>query len=864
MSTQSPRKSKFVPPARRRRPAEPVRLRCERFEDRITPALFTVHTPYSFSGQNNNGSVAVADLNHDGFADAVMTNEGTDFGGGAASTITVLYGRAAGGFTKIQLNTGGTNVSFVAIADINGDGWADVVAVNENNHNGGTVSVFMNDGAGNLSLVGTPFSSFSRNPSWVGVADVTGDGVPDIIVGSFGTDDGTGNNITGNNVTIFQGNADTQGHGNFTYSSGPITTLAPDVSFIPTALAVADFNGDGIMDIAAAVPGVPADSTQPQPDGSVYIFQGTGSGGFAAPNILDSGGALPVNIQAADLNGDGKKDLIVANAGDPNGTPEFTNNSVGVLLNVSSATNVNFGIPNILTANCYGTFAVAVADFNMDGKMDIAAVNYGAQSSLTPPAFVSIYLGNGLGTFTPGTPGTYDTDPNPQTALPGGQYLAVGDFDHNGTPDLIVAQASDLVGLLLNTSAPPPPVKVSAVTVNDATAQRSEVRSITVTFTGPVTFTGSAAAAFQLTHLTDSNNVALGAAVSTNGLGQTVVTLTFSGAETDSVSGQNGGQLSLADGRYSLTILSANVTGNGVALDGDGNGTAGGDYVSPTDTLGGGTGQLHLYRLFGDVTGDGIVDQQDLGQFRTSFNSGTPNLAFDANNDHNVDQQDLGQFRTRFNTNVFPAGPIVAPPPPTVASTVVNDGNAQRSEVRSVTVTFSGPVAFSGGNANAAAAFQLKHLTDGNNVDLTAAVSADSQGRTVVVLTFAGAETDPLSARNGGVASLADGRYALTIFSGSVVGTNGAALAGGGPNGNYVSPTDTLGGGAGQLHLFRLFGDVNGDGVIDQIDLGAFRKMMNASVGDPFYLSFLDADNSGTVDQVDLGQFRSRFNANVF
>jgi hypothetical protein len=199
-----------------------------------------------------------------------------------------------------------------------------------------------------------------------------------------------------------------------------------------------------------------------------------------------------------------------------------------------------------------------------------------------------------------------------------------------------------------------------------------------------------------------------------------------------------------------------------------------------------------------------------------------------------------------------------------VASTVVNDGNAQRSEVRSVTVTFSGPVAFSGGNANAAAAFQLKHLTDGNNVDLTAAVSADSQGRTVVVLTFAGAETDSFSARNGGVASLADGRYALTIFSGSVIGNNGLALAGGGSNGNYVSPTDTLGGGAGQLHLFRLFGDVNGDGVIDQIDLGAFRRMTNASVGDPFYLSFLDADNSGTVDQVDLGQFRSRFNVNVY
>src|SRR5207253_1246691 len=116
----------------------------------------------------------------------------------------------------------------------------------------------------------------SNNPSWVGLADVTGDSVLDAVVGSFGKDDGAGNNITGNNVTIFQGNADAQGHGNFTFSGSPITTLAPEVQFIPTALAVADFDGDGVLDIAAAVPGVPPDSTSPQTNGSVYVFKGTG------------------------------------------------------------------------------------------------------------------------------------------------------------------------------------------------------------------------------------------------------------------------------------------------------------------------------------------------------------------------------------------------------------------------------------------------------------------------------------------------------------------------------------------------------------------------------------------------------------
>src|SRR5205807_90175 len=94
-------------------------------------------------------------------------------------------------------------------------------------NNNGCVAVgdLKNDGAGNLSLVGMPFSTFSNNACWVGLADMTGDGVLDVVVGSFGKDNGSGSNVVGANVTIFQGNADAQGHGNFTYSGSPITTL---------------------------------------------------------------------------------------------------------------------------------------------------------------------------------------------------------------------------------------------------------------------------------------------------------------------------------------------------------------------------------------------------------------------------------------------------------------------------------------------------------------------------------------------------------------------------------------------------------------------------------------------------------------
>jgi hypothetical protein len=202
--------------------------------------------------------------------------------------------------------------------------------------------------------------------------------------------------------------------------------------------------------------------------------------------------------------------------------------------------------------------------------------------------------------------------------------------------------------------------------------------------------------------------------------------------------------------------------------------------------------------------------------------------------------------------------------PFTVANVQVNDGSAQRSEVRSITVTFSGPVTFAGGNA--AAAFQLKHVQDSGIVILGATASTNATGQTVVQLSFSGSEIDNVSSENGGVPSLADGRYQLTVLAADVSGPDGLALAGNGTTSgtNYVSPADTLGGGAGQLHLYRIFGDANGDGVVDQQDLGQFRQAFNTSTGNPLYISFLDADNTGAVDQQDLGQFRTRFNANVF
>jgi hypothetical protein len=245
-----------------------------------------------------------------------------------------------------------------------------------------------------------------------------------------------------------------------------------------------------------------------------------------------------------------------------------------------------------------------------------------------------------------------------------------------------------------------------------------------------------------------------------------------------------------------------------------------------------------------------------------------------------------------------PTGPVgvnfrgvaqVPTAPTTVSSVVASDGIAadgttQRSEVRQIAVTFSSPVTFAGGNANAAAAFNLSQINDLSTHfaspvavnNLAAAVSTNGSGQTVVTLTFSTTgntnaqntgTVDSISAQNGGAPSLNDGRFQLTILASNVTGANGFALAGGGAGGNYVSPTDTLGGGVGQVRLFRDYGDSDGSGVVDQLDLGQFRAANNSSSTGPTsaaYVAYLDANNDGNIDQIDLGQFRSHNNSTVY
>jgi hypothetical protein len=172
------------------------------------------------------------------------------------------------------------------------------------------------------------------------------------------------------------------------------------------------------------------------------------------------------------------------------------------------------------------------------------------------------------------------------------------------------------------------PQKVESVVLNDGSAQRSMVNRVTVTFGGAAILDPGA---IELRRQ-DGTLVDAQLSISLAG-GKTVAVLTFAGPEFI------GG--SLADGSYTLTVRADRVHDRwGRELDGDGNGSPGGDRV------------FGFFRLFGDADGDGQVCRQDRDLFRSAFKTKAGQAGylwyFDFDGDGAVDGQDNGQFNRRF------------------------------------------------------------------------------------------------------------------------------------------------------------------------------------------------------------------------
>lgn len=390
--------------------------------------------------------VTVADVNRDGRADIVVA-------GLWSNNVTIHLGRGDGSLApKISRSTG-ARPEFLAVADVDGDGNPDVVTANDAYN---TISVLRGDGSGQFPTrtdIGTGFYVQS-----IAAADLNQDGKPDVITygstaviggsssifvhlgngdGSFGRETdrrvpaGPVSLVTGDwnrdgwpDLAVASTNADSVrlllGAGDGTLTSGP----AFATMHAPVALETADLDGDGKLDLLA--------TTQAA---TVSAWRGNGDATFAGGQEFATG-PHPQGLATADLDGDGTLDVVTANLGTiplpPDPTFPVGPDSISILFGHGDGSFA----PHVDLEAGLNPVALAIVDLDGDGALDLAVADaYYLASS------VSVFLGNGNGSFQPRY--DYPTGSGPRDVV-------AADVNRDGIPDLLTANAVDeTVSILL-------------------------------------------------------------------------------------------------------------------------------------------------------------------------------------------------------------------------------------------------------------------------------------------------------------------------------------------------------------------------------------------------------------------------------
>lgn len=373
----------------------------------------------------------------------------------------------------------------IAAADFNNDGIVDLAVANlfgpagQGTPTGGSVTILLGNGDGSFAT--GPSLQTGKYPTFLRAASFKGDENADLVVSN-----GLNNGV----LTTFLG----QGDG--TFKQGQSLPLPG----APAGIAIGSFSGAGSLDLAAVsggtagavtsflqtAPGVfdstgvtspagetPDDAaamtfgivmTNYDANGTVSVLSSNGNGSFTAKPSVPVGSG-PIGVAVADFNGDGKADLAVANEND---------NTVTILLGDGAG---SFTTEAAIPVG-QGPFGIAAGDFNQDGKVDLAVSNKIDNT-------VTVLEGNGDGTFS--TAATLKAVNSPA-------FLVAADFNGDGVPDIAVANTSSNTVTVLLTDL----TETAAATVSGIALTGAGKHEIEASYSGDSNYASSVSSEIAL------------------------------------------------------------------------------------------------------------------------------------------------------------------------------------------------------------------------------------------------------------------------------------------------------------------------------------------------------------------------------
>jgi hypothetical protein len=459
---------------------------------------------------------AVGDFDGDGKPD-ILGASLTATGGSQlfSNGLRLLTGDGKGNFTAGKATTGSTP-SIITAADMNGDKKLDAIFVDGPNVAGfaSSIGVALGNGDGTFLAVKDYPNPGTGSVQDMVLGDFNGDGKPDVLITTAGATSGPFSTTylflnNGNGILAVAKEIDT-----------PVSGLA---------LAAADLNGDGKLDFVATN----TDNDQTGTPGSMLVYLGNGDGTFAAPVTYTLPEIAPGPVAIADMNKDGKPDILVISR-----DQAFTTATFSIFHGKGDGT---FGSPINATLPDTAFSNLAVADIDGDGNQDAVV---GGCCGL---AFTKILLGNGDGTI------------KSQYALALGassQSVTTADVNGDNHPDLLLV-SGNAVEVFLNlygsaTTGSPTSTSLSLMPNPAAVGQA-------VTFTAQVSASASGMPTGTVTFLNGTTQLGTG---TLDGSAQATFSTSILAAGSYAVTATYGGDSKFAESMSTATTLTVGTAGS--------------------------------------------------------------------------------------------------------------------------------------------------------------------------------------------------------------------------------------------------------------------------------------------------------------